>query len=140
MYEQIDLYSLDSPPITDPKTHEEYLGILQKEEEDRRCETVRFLKERYLAMVDSQYDHRAINIFGHLRNRALDTLEEIQGSMIELAHFMKNRDYYITIERIEHGEKLMSDELDKARRDYFAKILNELYSQLNKLMPKDEAA
>lgn len=140
MYEQIDLYSLDSPPITNPKTHEEYIQIRQSEEEERERKNLQFLRDRYLAMVDAQYDHRAVNIFGHLRNRPLETLEEIQSSMDELAHLIKNKTYYVTLERIEHGEKMREEETDQEKRDFYTKILAGLYTELEKLIPKEEAA
>lgn len=140
MYEQIDLYSLDSPTIIDPKTHEEYLEWRQAEEDERELKNIQFLKDQYLSMVDAQYDHRAVNIFGHLRNRPLETLEEINRSMDELTHFIKNKSYYITLERIELGEQMRDETTDDEKRIYYNKILAGLYAEIEKLLPKEEIA
>lgn len=105
-------------------------------------ETEEYLVERYNAIMKGANEKGELSqsAYEHLSAKPLNTLDELDEAYAELIHFLQNAAYYKLLERIEKGEKMRDEETDKSKREYYTKILASLYAELEKLIPKEDAA
>lgn len=98
--------------------------------------------ERYNSILKGSKEKGELSqaAYDHLSAKPLNTLDELDEAYAELIHFLQNAAYYKLLERIEKGEKMRDEETDNSKRDYYTKILAGLYAELEKLIPKEEAA
>lgn len=101
-----------------------------------------FIVEHYKSLLDMARENKQLteSALTHLSAKPLTTLEEMEIANNELIHFLQHSAYYRLLERIENGERMRDAESDKAKREYYSKILDGLYAELDKHMPKEEAA
>lgn len=96
------------------------------------------VNEMLKQLILSAYQSKKLteSAYIHLSAKPLTTLDEMEAANNELIHFLQYSIYYRLLERIENGERMRYAEPDKAKRDYYGKILNGLYAELDKHMPE----
>lgn len=105
-------------------------------------ETEEFLLEKYNSILKEALEKGELQkeMYDHLSAKPLNTLEELDQAYSELIYFLKNSDFFKLLERIAKGEAMRDAETDKDKKEYFIKILESLYKELDKHMPEGEAA
>jgi len=69
----------------------------------------------------------------HLLSLPLDTFDEIDQAAHELLHALVNKRYYVLLDRIEKGEKMLSEESDPDKRRQYKALLEKLCRELDQL-------
>ncbi|WP_308636133.1 hypothetical protein [Paenibacillus silvisoli] len=75
-----------------------------------------------------------------LSSREPYTLDELDESYGDLIHFLKHKEYYILLDRVEKGEAYKAQQTDPAMIAAAQRKIDKLASELEQLQPKEEIA
>lgn len=105
-------------------------------------ETEAFLIDKFRSLLKLGKDNGQLtsSTYVSLSMRQLATTDDIEQAYSELVHFLKNHEYYDTIDRIEKGEAIYEAEKDENKRRRYKARLDELYAKLAELEARGVAA
>lgn len=97
---------------------------------------------KYHELVEGAYRDKKLSqtCYESMINKSAIDLYELDHLYAELTYFIANAEYYITLDRITKGEEMLAAEMYEAKKSGYRKLLNDLTTKLDNLIPKGESA
>ena len=96
-----------------------------------------FLLERYKSIIAGSDLPQSIKDM--LTDRDPETMDELDEAYAELIDILQQKNFYITLARIEKGERMLAEETDEGKKAKYRAGLNKLAIELESYRPKEDA-